>query len=55
MMFSFPVAKDKYIGTKTFEDVLCQYVSHDVLQDLIEKYVPMLNIHLVLYETTQSK
>lgn len=42
----FPIAKDKYIGNKTFEDVLSQYTSHDVLQDSIEKYVPMLNIHL---------
>lgn len=42
----FPIAKDKYIGNKTFEDVLCQYVSHDVLVDSIEKHVPMLNIHL---------
>ena len=25
----FPIAKDKYIGNKTFKDVLCQYVSHE--------------------------
>lgn len=49
----FPIAKDKYIGNKTFEDVLCQYVSHDVLQDSIEKYVPMLNIHLPEFGNTK--
>lgn len=49
----FPIAKDKYIGDKTFEDVLCQYVSHDVLQDSIKKYVPMLNIHLPEFGTTK--
>lgn len=49
----FPIAKDKYIGNKTFKDVLCQYVSHDVLLDSIEKHVPMLNIHLPELGTTK--